>query len=161
VQLEGSYEDLQSDLDEALEDLFPQGFAFLEATFPDYVIAGVYDSYEDEPSYFQIPYSLDDAGESTFGVPTQVEITADFVPAKRRDAAAKARAKEGRRNAATDQQRIQTMHDLSVDLGAECAPAEDDSLKSRGKAKAEDPSTRKQSPSSLRASLELLEAEIA
>jgi HK97 family phage prohead protease len=69
--------------------------------------------------------------------------------------------KEGRRNATKDAERIQRIHDLTVDLGAKCAEPSEDEGPSEGEAgKSGKPSGKGPSTIATRIALELLEAGV-
>ena len=83
VPLPGSYEALLADLAEAWHAQTGQ-WPCLVATFPDQAIVAVYprdaDGYAvaSDPTYYRVPYTLDDAGAPVLGAPEEVAPT--FVP---------------------------------------------------------------------------------
>jgi HK97 family phage prohead protease len=123
-------------------------WATIEATFDDHVVAYVelWEDPYDGGRYYSIPYS---SGEEGFELDTEaaaeVAIEGAVVP-KQRPARG---LKEGRRNSTTDNERIQSIHDLTVELGIECAAADPDDDKSGtapAKGKPEDPSGKGEDP---------------
>lgn len=161
VRLAGTIEALQAELtrqaqvwaaDEYGANLYAVA---LEGTFTDSAV--VYVELWDDPvgggRYFEAGYTVED-GTVTLGDLTPVDIVAETRP-KTRPAAG---LKEGRRNASSDQTRLQSIHDLTRELGAECADADAD-----GEASEEDgdtpDGTESRDPWSIRTSIdaELLE----
>jgi HK97 family phage prohead protease len=146
VDLAGSVEEMQDAIRESVRAWAVTEFAGrvdwvdLVATYADNAVVCVYFAGEQDPTYFKFPFSGEpDALE--LGDPVEVEVEATIVEK------AKARAaKEGRRNATKDAERIQSAHDLMLELGAECATKADESeaddegkAEDRSGGKAEDP----------------------
>jgi HK97 family phage prohead protease len=156
VTLEGSYEETSAMLWPSLQDWCRDAYGrssecVLEATYDDRVIVCVMswggEGYE--RAYWEIPYTLGDAGPE-LGEAREVVVTGAVAPKSRG-------RKEGRRNSTTDEGRIQNAHDLMVELGATCSGADDES-------KREEPDGAKRdeipSPASLRLWAELQELEL-
>lgn len=91
---------------------------YVAETYPDYVIAEF--ESEDERSYFQVPYAMDDT-EIVF----EDRVNWQKVKPERTWIEAKA----GRRNNSSDAKMIQDMHDSSVKLGATCGEMKSNFLK--------------------------------
>lgn len=94
-------------------------WVFVEATFTGHVLA--YVELWDEPynggTFYEIPYTVD--GDAvTLGEPVAVSLRLETVPKAHLQAP---RAKEGRRNSTADSERLNTIHALAVELGADCA----------------------------------------
>ncbi len=78
AQLEMSQEQLRDKLCDALKEKYcdpvtgnaPMNMPYIIATYADSIIV-----VGDDQAYFQIPFTLDDAGEMQLGDPTEVEIT--------------------------------------------------------------------------------------
>ncbi len=127
VQLAGSIESGLSDVNRAIaawaadawgHDLF---YACSEATFDDHVVAYV-EMWEDDwggGSYWDIPYTRADDGTVTLGDAVAVDLQGQIVPKSRRSG--RKGWKVGARNSADDLDRIQSIHDASAFLGADCA----------------------------------------
>jgi HK97 family phage prohead protease len=131
VQIAGSVEQglqaIQSAVASWANDFFHGDvwWTYVEATFPDHAIAYV-ELWDDAPGagrFYSVPYSTDDAGDVTLGDPAEVLIEGNVVPVQPPGPgkAIHARLKSGARNAAKDLERIQSVHDLVVELGADCA----------------------------------------
>jgi HK97 family phage prohead protease len=138
VTLDGSYEQLHEQLDDAVRDwaLVNVGgdiyTAGLEASYADYVI--IYVELWSEPwgggTYYRADYTLGADGPE-LGEPTEVVVTGVTRPKSVPHATsalktAAAGTKEGRRNSDADQAVLQSVHDQLVTLGASCATVEDD-----------------------------------
>lgn len=83
VKIEGSYEDLQSQLRKSLFETPPafEGdvwYIGLEATYPDHLIAAV-EPWEGPVKYYQMPYTAK-KGTVTFGAPVEVAIRGVVAP---------------------------------------------------------------------------------
>lgn len=96
-------------------------WVFVEATFTDHVLA--YVELWDEPynggTFYEVPYTAD--GDAvTLGEPVAVTLRLETVPKAHLYAP---RAKEGRRNSSADSERLNTIHALAVELGADCSSA--------------------------------------
>lgn len=82
---EGSFEALSADLSEAFTTRqIPEGqygFAMVLATYSDHFVAALYRADENEPTYWDVPYSRGAAGP-VLGDPKQVEAQTTFVPVK-------------------------------------------------------------------------------
>ena len=147
ITLDGSYEDLRSEVSEAVDEwaltrFGPNVYAGVEATFPDHVIVVVYSTWDSDGDYYQIPYTVTgdpDPGDVTLGDPVEVDLEASVVPIAK--SAILRRLKEGRRNSMTDQERIQAAHDLMNELGATCNTSEP-KRQVRGAPKAKDEALR-------------------
>lgn len=133
VQLSGSIEVLQDRILSAVstwaEDFFQAAdiyWIYLEATYVDHVIFYV-ELWDDPPGagrYFSVGYTADGDSIELVDEPAVVEIVGSVEPKARRLARKAGRhVKEGRRNAGADLERIQGIHDLTKDLGAECDTA--------------------------------------
>lgn len=99
--LEGSYEALGEDIDEAAEDLFgeaPDREIEVIGTYPDYAVVSVLDwgSGEDDPTVYTIPYTVDAMGVVTLGPPVEVEINSTIVPKSRQGLASRKTKPEDR-----------------------------------------------------------------
>jgi HK97 family phage prohead protease len=129
VQLAGTIEALQGELtrqaqawagDEYGQNLYAVA---LEGTFTDRAV--FYVELWDDPvgggRYFEAEYSVE--GDTVeLGELTPVDIVAETRP----KAAPRRGAKEGRRNATADAARLQSIHDLTRELGAECETADEE-----------------------------------
>lgn len=99
--LEGSYEDLAEDIDEAAEELFgeaPGRCIEVVGTFADRAIVAVIDwnTGDDEPTYYEIPYTADAMGEITLGPAVEVEVEGIVVPKSRQGLASRKSKPEDR-----------------------------------------------------------------
>ena len=79
VTTEGSYEDLQEDLEDAAEELLANDNVCVVATYSDHVIVCVREGEDEGGTYWDIPYKLDSDGEPVLGTPAPVDQA--FVPA--------------------------------------------------------------------------------
>ncbi len=95
ISVDDSYEDLIDDIEEAAEETLGVPDVCVMATFPTHVIVQVtpqfnpMDPDDDDPIYYDIPYTLDADGEPTLGEPSRVDQA--YVPSK--EATEKAAAK--------------------------------------------------------------------
>lgn len=81
---DGSYEQLIGRVCDAVCDLIHGGFSdrfgWVMYTYPTYCIAKIYDDWDaEEPTYWAIPYTIDDSGMPVLGEPQALEM--QFVPA--------------------------------------------------------------------------------
>lgn len=121
-----SDQDIKDELREALNKLEPNG-AYIIAVYSDRVIFDVYESGD----YCLYSRTYDDAYK--LGDRVAVEFVGSYVPTETADAAATGddlitaarrllRASAGARHSATDVNDINSIHTLSVQLGAACSP---------------------------------------
>lgn len=159
VQLAGTIEALQGELarqaqawaaDEYGQNLYAVA---LEGTFTDRAV--FYVELWDDPvgggRYFEAEYSVDgDTVELADLVPV------DIVAETRPKAAPRRGVKEGRRNATADAARLQSIHDLTRELGAECETADEDPEgEAEEDAEGEETGTESRDPWAIRTSLDL------
>ena len=83
VAIEGSYEDLQSQLRKTLHEAPPAftgdiWYVGLEATYPDHLVAAV-EPFDGPVKYYQVPYTAK-KNAITFGAPTEVAIRGVVTP---------------------------------------------------------------------------------
>lgn len=158
VAVTGSYEELQSELSRSVRgwaaDFFGDNlyWSYIEATFDDRVIAFV-ELWDDNGTYYELSYERDESGALVFGEPLEVEVQGAVAPKHRG-------LKEGRRNSEKDSERIQSMHDLSVELGADCSDdsssSSDDDDDTKRKTKGEEPSPANPEESDVRSAVAVL-----
>lgn len=125
VTLEGSYEAQREALWPAVQEWASEmtgghGYCVLEATYDDRVIACVETWGEGryETHYYEVPYTLSADGDYELGEAREVSVTGAVAPKAWRQ------GKEGRRHSTSDEGRLQSAHDLLVELGATCAEAD-------------------------------------
>jgi len=83
--VEGSYEELKDELNNAFRDRqftdeMYGGYSYVVATFDDHFVAMMWRWDDEEESYWEVSYSRNDAGELLLGDPKQVEPHTEFVP---------------------------------------------------------------------------------
>jgi HK97 family phage prohead protease len=138
VTLDGSYEQLHEQLDDAAADWARANVggdiyvAGIEASYADHVI--IYVEMWSDPwgggRYYRADYTIGADGPE-LGEPAEVVVTGVVqpkgLPHRAADLkAAAAGTKEGRRNSTDDQAVLQSAHDHLVTLGASCTVAADD-----------------------------------
>jgi len=102
-------------------------WVFVEGTFPEHMV--VYVELWEEPidggNYYELPYTVS-GDDIDLGEAQMLEVTLELTPASASKAGVRFGSKEGRRNASADAERIQEVHDLTRELGADCETAEED-----------------------------------
>lgn len=129
-------------------------WVYIEGTYPDRLVAYVelWDDPIDGGNFYELPYSVE--GDAiTLGEAQRVTLELAITPSATEKAGQRFGRKEGRRNSSTDEGRIQGIHDLTRELGADCETADDEP---DGEAEDEDTdSGENHRPAVLAASLEL------
>lgn len=137
------------------DDLY---WVYVEGTFADRLIVYVetWDDPLDGGNFYEVAYSV--AGDDIeLGEAQRVTLDLAVTPAPTEKAGIRFGRKEGRRNSSTDLSDIQTIHDLTKSLGADCADAEADGTAEAEEAEEEAATTadgENHRPSILAASLE-------
>lgn len=145
----GSFEDRQRAVSDAVHadllERYPgepdEVYSWIDATFDDRVVVSVRDWRPDvtERRFFlEYDYTISDDGTVTLAEPRPVEIVGTVVGKSHTHP-----SKEGRRNSTSDTQRIQTVHDTVVELGALCAGEATEPKTAEPPAKSQEPETAK------------------
>lgn len=129
VTLSGTLERLQESITRAAvawaEEVYSDQLyeVYIEGTYTDRAV--IYVELWADPlgggRYFETTYEVD-GDEVSIGEPVPVDLEVTTAPKSR----GRFGFKEGRRNASSDLERIQGIHDLTKDLGAECETADED-----------------------------------
>lgn len=129
VTLSGTLERLQESITRAAvawaEEVYSDQLyeVYIEGTYTDRAV--IYVELWADPlgggRYFETTYEVD-GDEVSIGEPVPVDLEVTTAPKSR----GRFGFKEGRRNASSDLERIQGIHDLTKDLGAECETADEE-----------------------------------
>jgi hypothetical protein len=108
------------------DDLY---WVYIEGTYPDRLVAYVelWEDPIDAGNFYEVPYTVE-GDEITLGEASRVTLDLAITPTGGGGDKAGRRfgRKEGRRNSSTDSSRIQDIHNLTAELGAECETADAD-----------------------------------
>lgn len=108
------------------DDLY---WVYIEGTYPDRLVAYVelWEDPLDGGNFYEVPYTVE-GDDITLGEAQRVTLELAITPSSSGSDKAGQRfgRKVGRRNSSTDEGRIQGIHDLAHELGAECETADEE-----------------------------------